>query len=84
MILEKDFLQKMYRFYIDELKGEENAKRKIVTIVVSASALDENHKPIIKSGFYQLFKKNISENYSQLVETDEEVELFGLVNIVLN
>ena len=74
----------MFRTYIDELKGEENTKRKIITIVVSASALEQNHKPIIKSGFYQLFKKNISENYIQLVENDEEVELFGLVNIVLN
>ena len=42
----------MHKTYIEELKGEENKKRKIITIVVSASALDQNHKPIIKSGFY--------------------------------
>jgi hypothetical protein len=40
MLLEKEFLKKIYRTYIDELKSEENTKRKIITIVVSASALD--------------------------------------------
>lgn len=40
MLLEKDFLKKIHSTYIDELKNEENTKRKIITIVVSASALE--------------------------------------------
>jgi hypothetical protein len=51
---------------------------------VSASALELNHKAIIKSNFYTQFKRNINGQYAELVDDDEEVELFGLVNIVLN
>ena len=45
---------------------------------------EANHKQIIKSNFYTQFKRNINEQYAKLVDADEEVELFGLVNIVLN
>jgi hypothetical protein len=74
----------MYNTYKTELENDERTKRKIITIVVSASAYEPNHKAIIKSNFYTQFKKNINEQYTELVEADEEVELFGLVNIVLN
>lgn len=82
--LVKDFLKRLYKTYKEELKDDEKTKRKIITIVVSASALEANHKQIIKSNFYTQFKRNINEQYAKLVDADEEVELFGLVNIVLN
>jgi hypothetical protein len=55
-----------------------------VVLIVTASAMEENHKNIIKCGFYTQFKRNINEFYDKLVEGNEEVELFGLVNIALN
>jgi len=82
--LSKEFLKMLYKTYKDELKDDEKTRRKIITIVVSASALEANHKAIIKSNFYTQFKRNINDFYAQLVDQDEEVELFGLVNIVLN
>ena len=82
--LDKVFLRRLYHTYKEELQHDEKTRRKIITIVVSASAHEENHKDIIKSNFYTQFKRNINDQYPQLVEADEEVELFGLVNIVLN
>jgi len=82
--LKKEFLRLLYKTYKEELKDDHKTKRQIITIVVSASALEENHKYIIKSNFYTQFKRNINDFYEQLVEADEEVELFGLVNIILN
>jgi tRNA uridine 5-carbamoylmethylation protein Kti12 len=83
-VLPKEFLKKLYKTYKEELNDDQKTKRQIVTIVVSASALEANHKAIIKSSFYTQFKRNINDFYDQLVEADEEVELFGLVNIILN
>jgi hypothetical protein len=83
-LLSKEFLKRLYKTYRDELKDDNKTKRQIVTIVVSASALEANHKAIIKSNFYTQFKRNINDFYEQLVDADEEVELFGLVNIILN
>ena len=83
-VLSKEFLKLLYKTYKEELKDDEKTKRKIITIVVSSSALEVNHKAIIKSNFYTQFKRNINEQYTQLVNADEEVELFGLINIVLN
>lgn len=83
-IMSKDFLKLLYKTYKEELQDDEKTKRQIITIVVSASALEANHKAIIKSNFYTQFKRNINDSYEQLVDADEEVELFGLVNIILN
>jgi hypothetical protein len=60
-VLGKEFLKLLYKTYKDELKDDEKTKRKIITIVVSASALEINHKAIIKSNFYTQFKRNINE-----------------------
>lgn len=56
----------------------------MVSIVVVASALEDNHDNIIKSSFYTQFKRNINENYQAMHDANEEIELFGLVNIALN
>jgi len=62
-VLSKEFLKLLYKTYKEELHDDEKTKRKIITIVVSASALELNHKAIIKSNFYTQFKRNINENY---------------------
>ena len=62
--LSKEFLKLLYKTYKDELQDDEKTKRKIITIVVSASALETNHKAIIKSNFYTQFKRNINEFYA--------------------
>ena len=83
--LKKEFLKLVFKTYKDEqLKDETKTLRKIIVLIVSASALEENHKNIIKCGFYTQFKRNINELYEKLIEANEEVELFGLVNIALN
>ena len=81
--LSKEFLRQLYKTYKDDRK-DEKLQRKIVVLMVSASAKEENHKNIIKCGFYTQFKRNINELYDKLIEANEEVELFGLVNIALN
>lgn len=63
-VLSKEFLKRLYKTYKEELPQDEKSKRKIITIVVSASALEINHKAIIKSNFYTQFKRNINEHYS--------------------
>jgi hypothetical protein len=39
---------------------EDKHQRKIVALVVSASAREENHKTLLKAGFYTLFKRNVN------------------------
>jgi len=39
---------------------------------------------VISSGFYSEFKRSINLNYEELISKDEEIELFGLINIALN
>ena len=56
----------------------------MISIVVVASALEANHEHIIKSCFYMQFKKNINDDYQAMCAKNEEIELFGLVNIALN
>jgi len=88
--LEKTFLRVLYNTYKDpKIVGSkegihEKTARKIIAIVASASSLEGNHFSILKSGFYKQFKHNINMKYTQLQEQDEEVELFGLVNLVLS
>lgn len=77
-------MRQLYKIYKDESLKDEKTQRKIIVIVVSASALEENHKNIIKSSFYKQFKLNINDLYEELLKKNEEVELFGLVNIALN
>jgi hypothetical protein len=55
-----------------------------VAIVASASSIETNHLSIVKSKFYKQFKSSINENYPKLMAADEEVELFGLVNLALS
>eukprot|EP00347_Sterkiella_histriomuscorum_P023636 403333912 len=84
-VLPKEFLKLLYKTYKDEsMRDDQKTLRKIIVLIVSASALEDNHKNLIKSGFYTQFKKNINELYEKLIEANEEVELFGLVNIALN
>ena len=59
--LPKEFLKKLYKTYKEELNEDHKTKRQIITIVVSASALEANHKAIIKSNFYTQFKRNIND-----------------------
>lgn len=83
--LTKEFMRQLYKTYKDDsLRKEEQILRKLVVLIVTATAMEENHKNIIKCGFYTQFKRNINEFYDKLVEGNEEVELFGLVNIALN
>ena len=52
-ILSKDFLKLVFKTYKDEqLKDDSKTLRKIIVLIVSASALEDNHKNIIKCGFY--------------------------------
>lgn len=52
-LLNKEFLKQLHKTYKeDDLKGEEKTRRKIIVLVVSASALEDNHKNIIKCNFY--------------------------------
>lgn len=55
-----------------------------MAIMVVASTLEQNHHALIKCNFYTQFKRNINDNYQQLTDNNEEVEIFGLVNIALN
>mmetsp|Transcript_16496 Transcript_16496/g.25493 ORF Transcript_16496/g.25493 Transcript_16496/m.25493 type:complete len:95 (-) Transcript_16496:7810-8094(-) len=57
--LSRDFLKLLYTAYNEE-SNEEKTRRKIVSIVVSASALEANHQAIIKTNFYAQFKRNIN------------------------
>mmetsp|Transcript_14447 Transcript_14447/g.14054 ORF Transcript_14447/g.14054 Transcript_14447/m.14054 type:complete len:143 (+) Transcript_14447:851-1279(+) len=85
-LLERDFLNLLYQTYREDgiQNDENNTQRKIIVLVVSASSLEENHKNIIKCNFYLQFKKNFNDNYYKYIEANEEIELFGLVNIALN
>ena len=91
--LSQDFLKLLLKTYNEEKTYKDDntgnliqsvIQRKMVSIVVVASALEANHEPIIKSNFYMQFKKNINDDYETLSQADEEIELFGLVNIALN
>ena len=91
--LQFDFLKLLHKAYSEGLEGppqlgsarrENVAQRKMVSIVVVASALESNHDPIIKSNFYTQFKRNINDDYASMAANNEEIELFGLVNIALN
>jgi len=83
-----EFLKQLNHTYKNDLKDSNEKdlkiKRKVIVLVVSASALEKNHRAIIYSDFYSQFKKNINDNYQQLRDANEEVELFGLVNLALN
>ena len=84
-VLSERFLKLLHETYKQMEDEQENKmRRKIISIVVVASALEANHKPIIQSNFYTQFKKNINEDYKDHQEANEEIELFGLVNIALN
>jgi hypothetical protein len=56
-----------------------SARRMIISLAVSASANDANHRAILESGFYTQFKKGLNEN-----PKEEAIELVGLFNIALN
>lgn len=53
----------LYKTYNHEGMTSVKIQRKIIAIMVAASALEQNHHSIIKSNFYTQFKKNINENY---------------------
>ena len=55
-----------------------------MALAISASAREESHKLLIKTGFYSQFKKNINSRHLRLVEGSQENELYGLLNIALN
>ena len=52
-VLDEKFLKLLHKTY-EEMEKNDEAKmgRKIISIVVVASALESNHNPIIKSNFY--------------------------------
>jgi len=83
-VLPKEFMKLFYKTYKDENVNSVRIKRKMISIVVAASALEQNHYSIIKCNFYTQFKRNINDQYGWLYDNNEEVELFGLVNIALN
>ena len=51
---------------------------------MSASAREENHKTLLKAGFYTLFKRNINHESSVIRGCTADTELYGLVNLALN
>jgi hypothetical protein len=65
--LSKEFLKLLYKTYKDEAANKEDSgkdgktQRKIIVLVVSASAKEDNHKNIIKCNFYTQFKRNIND-----------------------
>ena len=85
--LGKEFLTQLFSMYSnswEEDKTQSPIQRKMISIVVVASALEGNHLNIIDSNFYTQFKRNINDDYATMVAKNEEIELFGLVNIALN
>ena len=67
---------------------EENQKnivqRKIIGLAVSASTKADNHKWLIKEGFYAQFKNNLNSKYPKIKMGYKDNEMFGILNIVLN
>ena len=85
-VLTKEFLSMLYDTY-QQILDSEMMRRKIISIVVVASALEENHLAIIDSQFYDQFKRNVNteqDKNENVSEDNEEIELFGLVNLALN
>lgn len=86
--LSDSFLKQLFKMYVDCSEGIDSTQtviqRKMISIVVVASALEQNHDNIIKSNFFTQFKKNINDDYTTMCMNNEEIELFGLVNIALN
>ena len=59
-------------------------QRKIIALAVSASTKEENHKCLIKEGFYSQFKSNLNSKYQKIKFGSEDNEMYGILNIVLN
>ncbi len=59
-------------------------QRKIIGLAVSASTKSENHKWLIKEGFYAQFKNNLNGKYPKVKMGSKDNEMYGILNIVLN
>lgn len=59
-------------------------QRKIIGLAVSASTKTENHKWLIKEGFYAQFKNNLNGKYPKVKMGSKDNEMYGILNIVLN
>jgi hypothetical protein len=59
-------------------------RKQIIVLIVGATYDEENHQNIISSGFYSELKRNMNNNYEEMKKNDEEIELFGLVNLASN
>lgn len=57
--------------------------RKIIAIVVISTANDANHFNVVMSKFYAQMKTNLNRRFAK-TQTDEDIELFGLINLALN
>jgi hypothetical protein len=60
------FLKILYKTYGDIT--DESVRKKMISIVVVASAVETNHEPIIKSGFYRQLKRNLNDNYDEMTK----------------
>lgn len=82
-----DFLKLLRKIYkgleSKQDKRSQQTMRKIITIVVIASANDNNHPNIVQSKFYAQMKTNLNRRLSK-TQTDEDIELYGLINLGLN
>lgn len=81
VILDKDFLKKLNKNYRNL---DETIQKKVIVIIVAATANEANHKRIIENGFYTVFKMNLNAQQNQPTSAHEEIELFGLINIAIN
>ena len=59
-------------------------QRKIIALAASASAQPENHRLLIKEGFYEQFKANLSNEHARIRHSCYDNELYAIVNIALN
>lgn len=59
-------------------------QRKIIALAASASAQPENHRLLIKEGFYEQFKFNLNIEHAHIRQSCNDNELYALLNIALN
>ena len=89
-------LKKLCELYraTGDLQLDEKIKKKIIIFVVAATSKESNHKKIIELGFYTQFKHNLNKKQKEIIKEDEkeqeevptqdQIELFGVVNLALN
>ena len=89
-------LKKLCEIYraTGDMQLDDKIKKKIIIFVVAATSKESNHKKIIEFGFYTQFKHNLNKKQKEIIKEDEkeqeevptqnQIELFGVVNLALN